>query len=382
MKKINRREFLRMAGVMGKAAGLTVLLEACAKIGIPIPPVETSTQIPGSISPTISNTPPLAQPTETTAPSLTASPLPAVSPPGDISKIALVKTMDREAGVRQAIDLLGVNPIEGKRIFIKPNYNSADATPGSTHADVLRSLATRLQEMGAQSITLGDRSGMGNTRQVFQERGVFNIAQELGLEVIVFDDLEADGWVKFTPTGSHWQRGFLFSRACLEADAIVQTCCVKTHQYGGHFTLSLKNSVGLVAKYDPDDHYNYMDELHTSGDQRKMIAEINAVYAPALIIMDGVEAFITGGPATGKVVQPGVILAGTDRIAMDAVGVAILRYFGATAQVSKGKIFEQEQIARAVELGLGVDSPEKITFVTADENSAAFAKELHQLLLV
>lgn len=95
--------------------------------------------------------------------------------------------------------------------------------------------------------------------------------------------------------------------------------------------------------------------------------------------MDGVEAFVSGGPATGNKVQPAVILAGTDRIAIDAVGVAILRYFGTTPEVSEGKVFEQEQIARAVELGLGVDSPEKISFVTGDESSAAFAKELQQL---
>jgi len=249
--------------------------------------------------------------------------------------------MDRSEGVSRAIDLWGVNPVKSKRVFIKANYNSSDPTPGSTHADVLFSLASWLTESGAQSITLGERSGMGDTRQVLQQLGVFDIADEFGITVIVLDDLVADGWEKFTPQGSHWQRGFLFPRVCLEADKIVQACCLKTHQYGGHFTMSLKNSGGLVAKYDPVDGYNYMTELHSSGDQRKMIAEINAVYQPALIVMDGVEAFVNGGPAVGLKVEPGVILAGTDRIAIDAVGVAIMRYFGTTPQVSEGKIFEQ-----------------------------------------
>jgi uncharacterized protein (DUF362 family) len=369
VKNLNRRGFFRMVGACGKAAGAALFLDACAKVGIQVPPVETATQIPGSISPTISDTALVSPSAETIVPSSTTSPLPVSTSAGDISKIALVKTIDRREGVRQALDLLGINPVQGRRIFLKANYNSADPTPGSTHPDVLKELGAWLNEKGALSITLGDRSGMGITRQVFQERGVFDIAQELGMQVIVFDDLGADGWVKFNPQGSHWQRGFLFSRACLEADAIIQTCCVKTHQYGGHFTLSIKNSVGLVAKFDPADGYNYMNELHTSDNQRKMIAEINTVYAPALIVMDGVEAFVTGGPATGKKVQPGVILAGTDRVVMDAVGVAILRYFGATAPVMK------------VELGLGIDSPQKISFVTGDESSAGFAEELQQILL-
>jgi uncharacterized protein (DUF362 family) len=167
----------------------------------------------------------------------------------------------------------------------------------------------------------------------------------------------------------------------LESDVVVQCCCLKTHRYGGHFTLSLKNSVGVVAKQIPGEGYNYMGELHGNPHQRRMIAEINAAYAPGLIVLDGVEAFTKGGPAKGTLVQAQVVLAGTDRIAVDAVGVALLRYYGTTSEVSRGRIFEQEQIARAVELGLGVASPEQIELVTADTESAAYASEIRPVLL-
>ena len=53
-----------------------------------------------------------------------------------------------------------------------------------------------------------------------------------------------EGWTEKLRTGSHWSRGVLFARLFQEADLIVQTCFLKTHRYGGHFTLSLKNSVG------------------------------------------------------------------------------------------------------------------------------------------
>jgi uncharacterized protein (DUF362 family) len=108
-----------------------------------------------------------------------------------------------------------------------------------------------LKEMGAEAITVGDRSGMGDTRQVMETIGVFRLADELGFDTVVFDELGPQDWVKFQTAGSHWERGFLLARPCLEADAIVQTCCLKTHRYGGHFTLSLKNSVGMVAKRHP-----------------------------------------------------------------------------------------------------------------------------------
>ena len=144
--------------------------------------------------------------------------------------------------------------------------------------------------------------------------------------------------------------------------------------------MSLKNSVGLVAKTVPGINHNFMNELHSSPNQRKMIADINQLYQPALIVLDGIQSFITGGPASGKLADSHIILASTDRIAIDAVGVAVLRKFGTTREVSEGTIFEQEQIARAVELGIGIDSPEKITFQTNSEESEQYAKELKTFL--
>jgi uncharacterized protein (DUF362 family) len=297
-----------------------------------------------------------------------------------MTRVAFVKTQDRVAGVNKALDLLEIHSMEGKDLFLKPNFNSADVTPGSTHNDVLSTLVRRLQAMGAGRITVGDRSGMGDTRAVMKQKDVFRMADELGFETVVFDELDASGWEMMQVPGSHWRKGFAVARPVLEADGVVQTCCLKTHRYGGHFTMSLKNSVGLVAKWVPGDSYNYMSELHGSPHQRRMIAEVNAAYQPDLIVLDGVEAFVDGGPAQGKQVDAQVVLAGTDRVAIDAIGVAILRYFGTTSAVSQGAIFQQEQIARAVELGLGVDGPEEIELITDDPDSAAYAAQIREIL--
>ena len=297
-----------------------------------------------------------------------------------MAQVAFVKTQDRAAGVNKALDLLEINSMQGQDLFLKPNFNSADVPPGSTHNDTLSALVRTLQAMGADRITVGDRSGMGDTRIAMRQKGIFRLADELGFDVVVFDELDASGWEMMQVEGSHWQNGFAVARPVLEADGVIQTCCLKTHRYGGHFTMSLKNSVGLVAKSVPGERYDYMSELHSSPYQRHMIAEINVAYQPALIVLDGVEAFVDGGPDRGKRVAAQVILAGTDRVAIDAVGVAILRYFGTTPAVSQGSIFQQEQIARAVELGLGVAGPEEIELITDDPESAAYAGEIQQIL--
>lgn len=296
------------------------------------------------------------------------------------TRVAFVKTNDRAKGTAQAIELLKLPKFGRKDLLVKPNFNSADQTPGSTHNDTLKAIVTKLREMESGKLVIGDRSGMGNTRDVFENKRIFALAKDLKLDTMVFDDLKAEDWELIKFDSSHWKQGFYVPKAVRSAGGIIQTCCLKTHRYGGHFTLSLKNSVGLAAKRVPGNDYNFMTELHSSPDQRTMIAEINAAYKPDLVLLDGVDAFTTGGPDKGKEVNAGVILAGTDRVAIDAVGVALLRHFGTTDEVSKGRIFDQTQIARAVELGLGASSAKQIEFVTPDAESAKFAKEIQKIL--
>ena len=107
---------------------------------------------------------------------------------------------------------------------------------------------------------------------------------------------------------------------------------------------------------------------------------MNAAYASALVVMDGVEAFTSGGPDVGERVDAEVILASSDRVAIDAVGVAILRSFGTTPEVTRGTIFEQEQLARAAELGVGVAGPDRIDLVSNDAASAAYAARIRAIL--
>ena len=289
------------------------------------------------------------------------------------AKVALVCTDDRKFGVKKSISLLGINPVEGKKIMIKPNFNTADPAPGSTHNDTLSQLVIELRRMGAKEIIIGERSGPPDTRKVMEEKGIFDLAKNLKFKVINFEELKEKEWVHFNPPGNHWKEGFYIPKIVTQVDEIVSTCCLKTHQYGGVFTMSLKLSVGMTPK-------KLMRELHTSPHMRKMIAEINLAYKPCLIVLDGVEAFVDGGPSFGKRKQTNVFLAGTDRIAVDAVGLAVLKEVGSNEAIMGKKIFEQEQIARAVELGLGVNSPDKIEIIAEDERSRNYAKKLYEIL--
>ena len=65
------------------------------------------------------------------------SPARPIPPPTFKAQVAFVKTDDRATGVKKALALLNLNRIKGKNLFLKPNFNSADPAPGSTHPDTL-----------------------------------------------------------------------------------------------------------------------------------------------------------------------------------------------------------------------------------------------------
>ncbi|HIK19232.1 MAG TPA: DUF362 domain-containing protein [Leptolyngbyaceae cyanobacterium M33_DOE_097] len=355
-QRYKRRQILQMAGL---AAGAAALPAACKAANTPN--LDAASKTPTGVQPA------------------TSSPAIATAQTGS-SRVVLIRTEDRVAGVKQALDLLQPDSVASQSVFIKPNYNTADPAPAATDTAMLEALIKELQSAKAGKMTIGDRSGMADTRQAMTTKGVFKLAEQYGLEAIVLDELAAADWQKFPAEGTHWSRGFAFARPILAADAIINTCCLKTHRFGGHFTLSLKNTVGMVAKYVPGDSYNYMGELHSSPHQRLMIAEINKAYQPALVLLDGVDALVNGGPEAGKQVKAGVMIAGTDRVAVDVVAIGILRSLGTTPAVAEGSVWQLEQIRRAVELGLGARSDEQIEIVTADAGARALADQIRPLI--
>ncbi len=297
----------------------------------------------------------------------------------DTSEVFLVGSSNREAAVRSLVSQNDLAGFFGKSVALKANFNSADPFPASTHPDTLGAIVNVLKAAGVENVTVAERSGMGDTRETLEQLGIFDLSKQLGFKVVVLDEEPKENWVKIERGGTHWLKGFYLSKVFLDADIVVQTCCLKTHRFGGHFTMSLKNSVGLVAKSVPGGVYNYMWELHGSPYQRLMVAEINKFYNADLVVMDATEAFVSGGPDKGTEVEPGLMLVSRDRVAIDAVGVAILRRFGASS-LSKKPVFQLDQIRRAAELGVGAVSASAIKLTPLDDQSRQAVDQIEGIL--
>lgn len=289
------------------------------------------------------------------------------------SRVALVRTADRRQGVAAAMRVFDPRGIDGRRVVLKPNFNSADEAPASTHNDTLSQIVTELYARGARSIALGESSGPPRTSGVLERKGILDLARDLRFDVVNYEEIADTDWVRFNPEGNHWGDGFYLPRHIVGAEYVVSTCCLKTHGFGGVFTMSLKLSVGLTPK-------PLRRAMHLSHDMRRMIAELNTGYRPQLIVLDGVVAFTDGGPSRGELKAANVVLVGDDRVAIDAVGLAVLKDVGANRAIMERGIWEQEQIVRAVELGLGAPNADAIELLTADADSRAYAERLRSIL--
>ena len=252
---------------------------------------------------------------------------------------------DLEASIARSLGLLGglgKLATAGETIMVKPNFNSPDPYPGSTDLDFLSAVVRLLLQTGAR-VVVGESSGgiWRPTRNTLARLGVPELLSGLGVELIAFEDSPRD-WVEVEIPGDYLKKATV-PRSAYEASKLVYLPCLKTHNLA-RFSLSLKLAVGLL-------HPGQRRSLHWKNLEQKA-AEINLALQPDLVIMDGRKAFVTGGPAKGKLVEPGVILASGDMVATDVEALEILLSYGARNRLLPDP-WASPQIVTALRHGLG-----------------------------
>ncbi len=256
--------------------------------------------------------------------------------------------------VRRSVELAGNFPLlsEGARVLIKPNVVSGHVSPATTNPEVVRAVMEMVKEYGPRKVIVADQSGWGrgSTLANLKKVGIYQAASEAGAEVIALEEVE---WKKVHPQGaSQWEDGFSVPKLLDEVDYIISLPVVKTHSVAT-YSMALKNAVGLIHPVD-------RELLHSQEKEPLFgfrVAEINSYRRPDFVVLDATKVFVSGGPTRGEIREPGLVIATADPVAADAVGIALLRTLGTTSALADLKIWEQPQIKRAVELGLGTADP-------------------------
>lgn len=267
-----------------------------------------------------------------------------------VSKVSNFKSL--KESILKAVNLIGgFDKIveKGDEILLKPNFNTADPPPASSDPEFVKAMIELLFEYGASRVIVGESSMVSlSTRKVLEETGMMAKAEETGAEVVVFDEGK---WVKVATRGEYLRKVSLPETA-LKAEKLVYVCCMKTHRWA-KFTFSLKMAVGFMK---PTERMM----LHARHLEEK-IADLNLVVHPNLIIMDGRKCFISGGPASGEMRNPDVVLASGDRIAIDIEALKIVESYEGSSLTDDP--WSYTQIRKAVELGIGIKNEQEYNVV-------------------
>ncbi len=266
-------------------------------------------------------------------------------------KVTIVKSANNlTSDLQKTLEPLGginnfVKP--GEKVLLKPNLNTADPYPASSDINFLEAVVNVVKTAKPGKIILGDSCTLTQrTQRVMEDLTIFEFGKKMDIEVVNFDK---EKFVK-KKLPDTYLKIIRIPKILDEVDKIIILPCLKTHRYA-KFTMSLKLAVGLMKKRE-------RAALHALGHLEEKIAEINLIYKPNLIILDGRKAFVTLGPEKGELVEPNILMAGTDRIAIDVEALKILKSYPAENYLG-GDIWQLTQIKRAVELGLGVKSEEE-----------------------
>jgi uncharacterized protein (DUF362 family) len=272
-------------------------------------------------------------------------------------KVGIVREKDIIRSVKTSVELAGGMKIKkNSTVLIRPNANTADYPPGSTNPEVLRGAIRAVKEYSPAKIIVAEKSMTTlDTIKVMKYLGLYQVAESEGVgEIISFDDIE---WKEVRhKDAKSWPNGFSVPEILDTIDYMVALPIVKTH-WTALFTIGLKSQISITSDFDRRQlpHGQNNDELFGN-----MIAESNLIHRPDFYISDATKCFVTDGPNRGTLREPGLVIATSDVIANDVVGLALLKTLGTIPEIQKRSVWEQAQIKRAVELGLGVKFPDEM----------------------
>jgi len=248
--------------------------------------------------------------------------------------------------VKKSVDLIGgieKLDVSGKTVILKPNLNSNDPYPASTNPEVVRGMTELLYSAGASQVIVGDMSFVEyNTFDAMKKSGIKEAAEEAGASTVNFEDGE---WVSLKIPEAKHVKELLLAKQVYDADVLIDLPVIKTHSMAS-YTMSMKNFVGSI-------HPKSRMTIHWSQDLEEAVAELNLTVHPDLTVMDGTKSMVAGGPLEGTVRDTNVLVASGDRIANDIVGLSIVKMYGLWEKVNEKDVWEQTQIKKALELGIG-----------------------------
>jgi len=303
--------------------------------------------------------------------------------------IAQAKTYDRDLIRRQVQALLdslgGLRDVigSGDRVAIKVNLTGGTyfAPPAGltatesylTHPEVVRALGELLRDAGARELFIVEAVYDPQSYPLF---GYEEVARALDATLIDLNSPHPYSDFASTPAGEAGlvYKDFLFNHVLEEVDAFVSVAKMKCH-YNAGVTLSMKNLVGLVpaASYRLSQEHWWRSALHGRSDAEtkarlpRVILDLNRARPIHLALIDGIKTAEGGEAPRGSFnpVAPGVLVAGKNPVATDAVATAVMGFDPTVEPPTAPFLRGDNYLNLACQLGLGTNRLEEIQVVGA-----------------
>jgi uncharacterized protein (DUF362 family) len=249
---------------------------------------------------------------------------PLAAQAADAPGIAVVSGSDYAAMTAKAVDLVGgiakFVP-KGARVLLMPNVQSKN--PGTfTKPEILRSAIRMCKGAGAKEIACLSYLGQPN----WDGTGLAQVIQEEGtvLKLVPRDD------ANFKPVpvaNAAALKEAMIMNAFYDYDVFINMPVTKDHA-GSKFTGTLKNLMGLNGPNCNRGQFhkpNWQTDPAAIEHLETCIVDLNTVLKPTLNIVDATEFIRTNGPmGPGELIKPLKVIAGIDRVALDAYCATLL----------------------------------------------------------
>jgi uncharacterized protein (DUF362 family) len=228
-----------------------------------------------------------------------------------MAEIAIVKGTKPVEVTVKALRMIDVDEAlsEEKPVLIKPNYINAShpSTGITTDSRVIEGVVKFLKDRGVKDVLIGEGSGFVDTFEAFRVAGVDKVAKRWNIELV---DLNKDEFVEVSPPSPLALKTVRIAKTALES-TIISVPKLKLHRMT-EVTLSLKNMMGVVTP---------KGSMHTH--LNKNIIDLVSIVKPSIAVVDGIIAS-EGHETSRNPVEMNLVIAGTDPVAVDAVGAAVM----------------------------------------------------------
>lgn len=229
--------------------------------------------------------------------------------------LAVATGRSPEAITRASVEALGGMKrfvSRGDVVVVKPNM-AWDRTPeqaANTNPFVVAAVVRMCYEAGAKKVKVFDRA-VNDPRRCYVQSGISDAAGKAGADVSHVDERR---FRDMKIQGSVLKSWPLYTEV-FEADKVINVPVAKHHGLA-KLTMGIKNWMGVMG--------GLRRQIHQRLDES--LVDLAMTVRPALVVLDAVRILTDNGPQGGDLADVklmNTVIAGTDQVAVDAYGATL-----------------------------------------------------------